>query len=85
MVTDMERIGDSAADIAGKYLFPMTLLEYSDLLTEFRKWQKKAILMVADAVTSFVKLDTALAKMLWNVMMRLTLSLTESNMIWLKR
>jgi phosphate transport system protein len=66
MVTDMERIGDSAADIA-EISLSNDLTRIFGLVDGIQEMAEKAILMVADAVTSFVKLDTALAE---NVMER---------------
>lgn len=66
MVTDMERIGDNAADIA-EISLSSDLTGIFGVVDGIQEMAEKAVLMVADAVTSFVKLDTVLAE---NVMER---------------
>ncbi len=58
MITDMERIGDQAADIGGmiKYLKGSSI----DLV-KIRKMSEIAALMVTDSIDAYVKQDIALA------------------------
>lgn len=61
MVTDMERIADNAADIAEISLTSDFTNAYRQL-DGIQLMAEKAILMVDDAVDSFVKCDTELAE-----------------------
>lgn len=60
MITDMERIGDQARDIAEicEYLVPQKI----EIPTELKTMAEEAIHMVTGSVDSFVKKDLALAR-----------------------
>ena len=59
MITDMERIGDQAEDIAEIVSFLDGAAEHDDLL---RQMAQAVICMVTDSVDAYVKQDTNLAK-----------------------
>ena len=59
MITDMERIGDQAEDIAEIVSFLDGAAEHDDLL---RQMAQAVIRMVTDSVDAYVKQDTDLAK-----------------------
>ena len=59
MITDMERIGDQAEDIAEIVSFLDGASEHDDLL---RQMAQAVIRMVTDSVDAYVKQDTNLAK-----------------------
>lgn len=59
MITDMERIGDQAEDIAEIVSFLDGAAEHDDLL---RQMAQAVIRMVTDSVDAYVKQDTNLAK-----------------------
>ena len=59
MITDMERIGDQAEDIAEIVSFLDGATEHDDLL---RQMAQAVIRMVTDSVDAYVKQDTNLAK-----------------------
>ena len=59
MITDMERIGDQAEDIAEIVSFLDGAAEHDDLL---RQMAQAVIRMVTDSVEAYVKQDTNLAK-----------------------
>ena len=60
MITDMERVGDQASDIAeiSRYIIESGMSINDDI----RKMAKEAIKMVTDSVDSFVKKDLELAR-----------------------
>ena len=60
MITDMERVGDQASDIAeiSRYIIESGMPINDDI----RKMAKEAIKMVTDSVDSFVKKDLELAR-----------------------
>ena len=60
MITDMERVGDQASDIAeiSRYIIESGMSINDDI----RKMAKEAIKMVTDSVDSFVKKDIELAR-----------------------
>ena len=59
MITDMERIGDQAEDIAEIVSFLDGAAEHDDLL---RQMAQAVICMVTDSVDAYVKQDTNMAK-----------------------
>ena len=60
MITDMERVGDQASDIAeiSRYIIESGMSINDDI----RKMAKEAVKMVTDSVDSFVKKDLELAR-----------------------
>lgn len=61
MITDMERIGDQAADIAELVMF-LSKEPYIKPLNHLPQMAEKAICMVAGALNSFVRKDVELAR-----------------------
>lgn len=62
MITDMERIGDQAADIAD-IVIVMSASPYTTQFEDISKMAKVTANMVTDSVDAFVKRDIALAQM----------------------
>jgi len=60
MITDMERVGDQAADIAEISHF--IIANGTEINDDIKKMAKEAIKMVTDSVDSFVKSDLELAR-----------------------
>ena len=61
MITDMERIGDQAADIS-EITIRLAPQEYIKELIHIPQMARAAIKMVTDSIDAFVKKDLALAK-----------------------
>ncbi|MDR2360837.1 MAG: phosphate signaling complex protein PhoU [Oscillospiraceae bacterium] len=62
MITDMERIGDQAADISELCVY-LADQEYITKLTHIPRMAEATIKMVTDAIDAFVRKDIALAEM----------------------
>ena len=61
MITDMERIGDQAADIS-ELVIKMSKLPYAESLTEIAEMADRVQAMVRNATKSFVERDGEMAK-----------------------